>query len=127
MEGPQFSTKAESNVYRSWGCSVIGMTAAPEAKLAREAEICYGAIACSTDYDCWHQEHDSVTVDMIIENLNENVNQSREVVRQIIPAISIGSTCRCHNALSNAIVSDRSTVPAETITKLEPIIGRYFK
>ena len=127
MEGPQFSTKAESNVYRSWGCSVIGMTAAPEAKLAREAEICYGAIACSTDYDCWHQEHDSVTVDMIIENLNENVNQSREVVRQIIPAISIGSTCRCHNALSNAIVSDRSTVPAETITKLEPIIGKYFK
>ncbi len=127
MEGPQFSTKAESNVYRNWGFSVIGMTAAPEAKLAREAEICYAAIACSTDYDCWHEEHDSVTVDMIIENLHANVDHARRVVRHVVPAIPLESTCRCHNALANAIVSDRDAVPAATLEKLKPIVGRYFE
>lgn len=127
MEGPQFSTRAESNVYRSWSFSVIGMTAAPEAKLAREAEICYGAIACSTDYDCWHEEHDSVTVDMIIENLHANVEQASKVVRHVVPAISLETNCRCHNALSNAIVSDRESVPVDTVEKLKPIVGRYFK
>ena len=127
MEGPQFSTRAESNVYRSWGFSVIGMTAAPEAKLAREAEICYAAIACSTDYDCWHEEHDSVTVDMIIENLHANVEQARQVVRHVVPAIPLESTCRCHNALANAIVSDRGSAPADMLEKLKPIVGRYFE
>ncbi len=126
MEGPQFSTRAESNVYRGWGFSVIGMTAAPEAKLAREAEICYAAIACSTDYDCWHEEHDSVTVDMIIENLHANVLQARQVVRHVVPAIPLESTCRCHRALANAIISDRDSVPADTVEKLRPIVGRYF-
>jgi len=126
MEGPQFSTKAESNIYRSWGCSVIGMTAAPEAKLAREAEICYASIACSTDYDCWHEEHNSVTVDMIIENLHANVDHAKEVLRKVVPAIPIEASCSCHKALANAILTDKDTIPNDVLTKLNPIIGKYF-
>lgn len=126
MEGPQFSTKAESNLYRSWGCSVIGMTAAPEAKLAREAEICYAAIACSTDYDCWHEDHDSVTVDMIIENLHANVDHAKQVLRHVIPTIPQKAACKCHAALANALITDRSAVPDSVINRLAPIVGKYF-
>lgn len=126
MEGPQFSSKAESNVYRSWGCSVIGMTVAPEAKLAREAEMCYAPIACSTDYDCWHEAHDSVSVDMIIENLFANVEHAKQVLRSVIPAIPLDHVCHCHSALANAFITDRATVPPETIEKLGPIVSRYF-
>jgi 5'-methylthioadenosine phosphorylase len=127
MEGPQFSTKAESNIYRSWGCSVIGMTAAPEAKLAREAEICYASIACSTDYDCWHEEHDSVTVDMIMENLHANVDHAKQVLHHIVPAIPLEATCRCHSAMAHAILTNRKAIPADLLQKLGPIVGKYFK
>jgi len=127
MEGPQFSTMAESNIYRTWKCAVIGMTVAPEAKLAREAEICYSAIACSTDYDCWHEEHASVTVDMIIENLHANVNQAQQVVRHVVPKISLESPCKCHTALANALITDRGAVPSAAVERLKPILGRYFE
>lgn len=126
MEGPQFSTKAESNVYRSWGCTVIGMTAAPEAKLAREAEMCYAAIACSTDYDCWHEEHDSVTLGMIIDNLHANVEHAKQVLRFVIPAIPLDQPCGCHSALAHAILTDRTTIPAETIRTLGPLVSKYL-
>lgn len=126
MEGPQFSSKAESNVYRAWGCSVIGMTVAPEAKLAREAEMCYAAIACSTDYDCWHEEHDAVTVEMIVENLHANVEHAKQTLRNVIPAIPLDRPCGCHTALANAFITDRSTVPADAIAKLGPLVSKYF-
>jgi 5'-methylthioadenosine phosphorylase len=126
MEGPQFSTRAESNVYRLWGCSVIGMTVAPEAKLAREAEMCYAAIACSTDYDCWHEEHDSVTVDMIVENLHANIDHAKQVLRTVVPAIPLHRRCDCHSALANAFITDCSAAPPETIRKLGPIVSKYF-
>lgn len=126
MEGPQFSTKAESNIYRSWGCSVIGMTAAPEAKLAREAEMCYAAIACSTDYDCWHEEHDAVTLEMIIENLHANVDHARQTLRAVVPAIPLDAPCACHSALAHAILTDRTAIPAETIGRLGPLISKYL-
>jgi 5'-methylthioadenosine phosphorylase len=127
MEGPQFSTKAESNTYRSWGCSVIGMTVAPEAKLAREAEMCYAPIACSTDYDCWHEEHDSVTVEMIIDNLHANVDHAKDVLRKVVPAIPLDHECHCHSALSSAILTHRDVVPQETVDNLGPIVSKYFK
>ncbi|MBM3264368.1 MAG: S-methyl-5'-thioadenosine phosphorylase [candidate division Zixibacteria bacterium] len=127
MEGPQFSTKAESHTYRSWGCSVIGMTAAPEAKLAREAEMCYAAIACSTDYDCWHEEHDSVTLEMIIENLHANVEHARQTLRAVVPAIPIDRSCHCHSALAHAILTDRTAIPEETIRRLGPLVSKYLK
>jgi len=126
MEGPQFSTKAESNTYRSWGCSVIGMTVAPEAKLAREAEMCYAAIACSTDYDCWHEEHDSVTVEMIIENLHANVNNAQDVLRKVVPAIPLDQNCHCHSALKSAILTNPDEVPRDTIDRLGPLVAKYF-
>jgi 5'-methylthioadenosine phosphorylase len=127
MEGPQFSTKAESNTYRSWGCSVIGMTVATEAKLAREAEMCYAAIACSTDYDCWHEEHDSVSVDMIIDNLHANVDHAKDVLRKVVPSIPLEHTCHCHSSLSSAILTSREAVPPETIERLGPLVSKYYR
>src|SRR5271166_5523395 len=112
MEGPQFSTKAESNVYRSWGMDVIGMTNLQEAKLAREAEICYVTVAMVTDYDCWHDGHDAVTVDEIIRVLNQNADNARKVVRNAVAAMPSERACKCGSALSNAILTDRSVVPA---------------
>jgi len=126
MEGPQFSTKAESNVYRSWGMDVIGMTNLQEAKLAREAEICYVTVAMVTDYDCWHPEHDAVTVADIIANLNRNAENARKVVRQAVATMPDVRTCKCGSALKHALITDPKLVPDRTIKKLEPIVGKYF-
>ena len=126
MEGPQFSTKAESNLYRSWGMDVVGMTNLQEAKLAREAEICYATAAMVTDYDCWHPEHDSVTVDQIVAVLHKNAENACHVVRHAVAAMPKQHSCKCDQALAMAIITDRSMVPAATLERLRPIIGKYF-
>jgi 5'-methylthioadenosine phosphorylase len=126
MEGPAFSTKAESELYRSWGMDVVGMTNLQEAKLAREAEICYATVAMVTDYDCWHPEHDAVTVDQIISNLTQNASHAASVVAASIAAMPEQRTCKCGSALAHAIITDRKLVPEETRKKLEPIVGKYF-
>jgi 5'-methylthioadenosine phosphorylase len=126
MEGPAFSTKAESNIYRSWGMDVIGMTNLQEAKLAREAEICYVTVAMVTDYDCWHPEHDAVTVNDIIANLNHNAENASKVVAAAVAAMPAARNCKCGAALSHAIITDRKLVPESTRKKLDLIIGKYF-
>ena len=126
MEGPAFSTKAESNVYRSWGMDVIGMTNLQEAKLAREAEICYVTVAMVTDYDCWHAEHDAVTVTDIIANLNKNAENAAKVVAAAVAAMPAERACKCGSALAHAIITDRTLVPESTRKKLDLIIGKYF-
>jgi 5'-methylthioadenosine phosphorylase len=126
MEGPAFSTKAESNVYRSWGMDVIGMTNLQEAKLAREAEICYVTVAMVTDYDCWHPEHDAVTVSDIIANLVKNAENACKVVANAVTAMPAGRTCKCGSALAHAILTDRATVPEATKQKLGILIDKYF-
>jgi len=124
MEGPAFSTRAESNIYRSWGMDVIGMTNLQEAKLAREAEICYVTIAMVTDYDCWHEGHDAVTVDQIIATLSQNAANACRLVRQVVGALP-GRTCKCGSALRHAIITDRAAIPASAAKKLELIVGKY--
>ncbi len=126
MEGPAFSTKAESNVYRSWGFDVIGMTNLQEAKLAREAEICYVTVAMVTDYDCWHEEHASVTVTDILANLRQNASNACQVVAEAVSRISSERECKCGSALAHALITDKSIVPPETLAKLEPIVRKYF-
>lgn len=125
MEGPQFSTKAESNLYRSWGMDVIGMTNLQEAKLAREAEICYVTVAMVTDYDCWHPHHDSVTVDQIVAVLTKNAENACNVVREAVAAIPKSRSCKCGSALAHAILTDRAKIPPDTREKLKLIIGKY--
>ncbi|MBV9405199.1 MAG: S-methyl-5'-thioadenosine phosphorylase [Acidobacteriaceae bacterium] len=125
MEGPAFSTRAESNVYRSWGMDVIGMTNLQEAKLAREAEICYVTIAMVTDYDCWHEEHDAVTVDQIIQNLTKNAANACTLVRQLVRSMPATRTCRCGSALKHAIITDRAAIPESVKQKLGLLIGKY--
>lgn len=127
MEGPQFSTKAESNVYRSWGMDVIGMTNLQEAKLAREAEICYVTIAMVTDYDCWHPHHDSVTVEQIISVLNKNAENAANVVRETVAAMPAKRSCKCGSALAHAILTDRSKIPVKTREKLKLILNKYLE
>jgi 5'-methylthioadenosine phosphorylase len=126
MEGPQFSTKAESNVYRSWGMDVIGMTNLQEAKLAREAEICYTTVAMVTDYDCWHPAHDAVTVNEIIGNLVKNAGNACKVVAEAVAAMPATRGCRCGSALAHAIITDRSLVSAATRRKLGLLVDKYF-
>jgi 5'-methylthioadenosine phosphorylase len=127
MEGPQFSTKAESNLYRSWGMDIIGMTNLQEAKLAREAEICYATVAMVTDYDCWHPEHDSVTVDQVIAVLIKNAENAANVVREAVAAMPEDRTCKCGSALAAAIITNKDAVPPATRKKLDLIIGKYFE
>jgi 5'-methylthioadenosine phosphorylase len=127
MEGPAFSTKAESNVYRSWGMDVIGMTNLQEAKLAREAEMCYVTLAMVTDYDCWHPGHDAVTVSEIIDNLGKNAANAAKVVAEAVSSMPDARECKCGSALKHALITDRSTVPPATLKKLELIVGKYFK
>ena len=127
MEGPQFSTKAESNVYRSWGADVIGMTNLQEAKLAREAEICYVTIAMVTDYDCWHPHHDSVTVEQIVSVLVKNAENAAKVVKGTVSAMPKERSCKCGRALANAILTDPAKIPAATKEKLQLILGKYLK
>jgi 5'-methylthioadenosine phosphorylase len=126
MEGPAFSTKAESNVYRSWGMDVIGMTNLQEAKLAREAEICYVTVAMITDYDCWHPDHDAVTVNDIIANLVRNAENACSVVFHAVGAMPPGRSCKCGRALEHAIITDRGAVPEATKQKLGILIDKYF-
>jgi len=126
MEGPAFSTKAESNVYRSWGMDVIGMTNLQEAKLAREAEICYVTVAMVTDYDCWHPHHDAVTVNDIIANLVKNAENACAVVAAAVAAMPADRTCKCGSALAHAILTDRAAVPAATRQKLGILVDKYF-
>lgn len=126
MEGPGFSTRAESFLYRSWGMDVIGMTNATEAKLAREAEIAYVTVAMVTDYDCWHDGHDAVTVDEIIGNLTQNAENAAKVVAATVAKLPLDLSCKAHHALRHAIITDRTKVPETTRQKLWPIIGKYF-
>ena len=125
MEGPAFSTRAESNLYRSWGMDVIGMTNLQEAKLAREAEICYVTIAMVTDYDCWHEEHDAVTVDQIIHNLTKNAENACKLVRHVVARMPEERKCKCGSALKHAIITDRGAIPETVKEKLRLLIGKY--
>ncbi len=125
MEGPAFSTRAESNVYRGWGMDVIGMTNLQEAKLAREAEMCYVTVAMVTDYDCWHEEHKAVTVDEIIRNLTRNAENACNLVRHAISRIPVNRACACGSALKHAIITDPAAIPAEEKKKLRLLIGKY--
>jgi 5'-methylthioadenosine phosphorylase len=127
MEGPQFSTKAESNLYRSWGMDIIGMTNVTEAKLAREAEISYATLAAVTDYDCWHDSHESVTVEMIIGNLQKNVGKAKEILKEAIPQIGKLDHFSASEALKYALITDPKKISEETKKKLEPIIGKYIR
>ncbi len=127
MEGPAFSTLAESNLYRSWGMDVIGMTNMPEAKLAREAGICYAVLAAVTDYDCWHPQHGSVTVEMIIANLNKNIENSKKILSSVIKNLSFKEDCRCSEALKYAIITDRKLISVKVKKDLDIIIGKYIK
>lgn len=127
IEGPQFSTRAESNIYRSWGVDVIGMTNIPEAKLAREAEICYATVALSTDYDCWHETEESVTLDAIMSIIKANVAMAKDIIRKAVPVITGTRACKCATALKYATVTDPRTIPARTREDLDLLIGKYLE
>lgn len=127
MEGPQFSTKAESNLYRKWGMDIIGMTNLTEAKLAREAEISYATLAAVTDYDCWHPDHDSVTVEMIINNLNQNVDNAKKILRSAIPKVGKLKQFSASEALKFAIITNRDKITAKKKKELDVIIGKYIQ
>ena len=126
MEGPQFSTLAESQLYRSWGMDIIGMTNLQEAKLAREAEICYTTIALVTDYDCWHPEHDQVTVDMIVANLMQNARTAQQAIASAVGRLPFDRTCECATALKHALITRPEAIPDATRKKLAPIVDRYL-
>ena len=126
IEGPQFSTKAESNLYRSWGMDIIGMTAVQEAKLAREAELCYAALAMVTDYDCWHPAHDAVTVEQILAVLKQNAENATRVVRQAVAAMPKRRSCACGSALQYAVLTEADKIPGETKQKLGLLLGKFL-
>ncbi|MEZ5417888.1 MAG: hypothetical protein R2708_11165 [Vicinamibacterales bacterium] len=126
MEGPQFSTLAESKLYRSWGMDVIGMTNLQEAKLAREAEICYATMALVTDYDCWHPDHDAVTVDMVLANLQQNARTAQHVIAETVARLGTERPCGCKDALAAALITRPDAVPARLKRDLAPIVGRYL-
>jgi 5'-methylthioadenosine phosphorylase len=129
MEGPQFSTRAESELYRQWGCDVIGMTNMPEAKLAREAELCYTTVAMVTDYDCWHDEHDDVSVEQVIQVLMANAEKARTLVRTAVPRLGGRSRAcgqGCHRALDNAIITQPQARDPEVVTRLNAVAGRVL-
>ncbi len=126
MEGPQFSTRAESNLYRSWGVSVIGMTNIPEAKLAREAELCYATLALATDYDCWHQTHESVSVDAIVAVMRRNVENSKRIIRRVAEEMGEMEPCSCAEAMRFSVITDPAVIPPRTRKLLEPLVGKYL-
>ncbi|MCI0868558.1 MAG: S-methyl-5'-thioadenosine phosphorylase [Chloroflexi bacterium] len=126
MEGPQFSTRAESQLYRSWGASVVGMTALPEAKLAREAEICYATLALVTDYDVWRQSEEQVSVELVIANLVQNTETSRKIIVDVVTKLPRKRDCACESALKDAIITDRDHIPQEAKERLAPLVGRYL-
>ncbi len=125
IEGPQFSTRAESRIYRQWGVDVIGMTNLPEARLAREAEICYATLALATDYDCWHEAADDVTIDTVLKVLKENVALARRIIRVSLGNMGRGR-CSCHQVLKDAIITERSLIPEKVKEDLKPILGKYL-
>jgi 5'-methylthioadenosine phosphorylase len=127
MEGPAFSTRAESQLYKSWGADIIGMTALPESKLAREAEICYAIIGCVTDYDSWWEPGTPVTVEMILDTMHKNIEMSKKIIKLAVSRIAAKRTCTCPHAVENAIVTDPKTIPPATKKKLGLIIGKYVK
>ncbi|NOT44282.1 MAG: S-methyl-5'-thioadenosine phosphorylase [Acidobacteria bacterium] len=126
MEGPQFSTLAESRLYRTWGADIIGMTNLQEAKLAREAEICYTTLALVTDYDCWHPDHDSVTVDLIIANLTQNARTAQAIMAAAVESLPVARTCECASALKYALITRPEAVSAQARTELAPLVGKYL-
>ena len=126
MEGPQFSTLAESRLYRSWGADIIGMTNLQEAKLAREAEICYATLALVTDYDCWHPGHDSVTVEMIVATLQQNAKTAQQIIAEAVSRLPVARTCECGRALATAIITRPEIIPEQVKRDLAPIIGKYI-
>lgn len=126
MEGPAFSTKAESNLYRSWNAGIIGMTALPEAKLAREAEMCYSIIAFATDYDCWYEEEESVSVELVIQNFKANIEKAKMIIKSLIATIPLESHCNCSSAAQGSIMTDLSLVPPKRKKDLELLYGKYF-
>ena len=130
IEGPNFSTRAESNIYRSWGVDIIGMTNLPESRLAREAEICYGTVALATDYDCWHDGHDDVSVEAVIAIIQQNVATAKQIIKNaanLIVQQRQQRNCPCAEALKFAIITEKNLIPSETRKNLEPIIGKYMK
>ena len=127
IEGPRFSTKAESQTYRSWGMSVIGMTASPEAFLAREAELCYATMAHVTDYDVWHESESPVTVEMVIQTLNKNTDIAQKAIRNLVRDLNKERACNCGQALATALITNPEVVPAKTRKKLDLLVGKYFK
>ncbi len=126
MEGPQFSTRAESRIYRQWGVDVIGMTNLPEAKLAREAEICYATLALVTDYDCWHESEEDVSIEGVLTVLKNNVASAKQIIRKAVEELPEQRSCTCGSALRDAILSDKSLVPKEVVDELSVLVGRYF-
>jgi 5'-methylthioadenosine phosphorylase len=126
MEGPQFSTLAESRLYRSWGADIIGMTNLQEAKLAREAEICYTTIALVTDFDCWHPDHDHVTVELVIANLMQNAKTAQEIISRAVERLPYDRTCECATALKYAIITRPEAIPAAIRKELAPLVGKYL-
>jgi 5'-methylthioadenosine phosphorylase len=127
MEGPQFSTLAESKLYRSWGADIIGMTNLQEAKLAREAEICYSTIALVTDYDCWHPDHDSVTVDMVIANLMQNARTAQHIIAKAVEGLPYTRSCECASALKYALITRPDAIPPQVRQDLAPLVGKYLQ
>jgi 5'-methylthioadenosine phosphorylase len=127
MEGPQFSTLAESKLYRSWGADIIGMTNLQEAKLAREAEICYSTIALVTDYDCWHPDHDSVTVDIIIANLMQNARTAQHIIARAVESLPYERSCECASALKYALITRPDAIPPQVRQELAPLVGKYLQ
>lgn len=127
IEGPRFSTRAESNTFRAWGMSIVGMTASPEAFLAREAELCYATMAHVTDYDVWHESEAPVSVEMVIQTLNKNTRIAQDAIHNLVRGLKPVSACQCGHALASALITDRKVVPRETLEKLDLLIGKYFK
>ena len=126
IEGPRFSTKAESHIFRQWGCDIIGMTAVPEAQLAREAEIAYACMAHVTDYDVWHEEEEPVTVEMVIRTLMGNVSAAQKAIKNLIPKLAAEPEMAAHSALADAIITDRAKIPSQTKQKLDLLVGKYL-
>jgi len=126
MEGPQFSTRAESRLYRSWGADIIGMTALPEAKLAREAEICYATLAFASDYDCWHPGYDTVTTKLILSNMQKGIDTAKRIIRLTLPSLPQVRTCPCASALKDAIITSPKYIPEKTKRDLALLIGKYL-
>jgi 5'-methylthioadenosine phosphorylase len=126
IEGPNFSTRAESNIYRQWGVDIIGMTNVPEARLAREAEICYGTIALATDYDCWHDGHDDVSVDAVLAIIKQNVAMARNIIKTAVQGLGSARSCSCGEALRYAIMTDHKSIPTQVRRDLDLLIGKYL-